>query len=115
MAPRRHSLTVSPSQQSADYFNPDNQPEPSAETGLGTHFNDTYDPALKQDHLTTRPMAAPNAGAPKEAANQKLTATNSTMTTAQLQKAAVEGDPNGLTNGLMPPNGETEYDESAEV
>jgi hypothetical protein len=52
-------------------------------------------------------MTAPKAGAPKEAANQKLAETSSTMTTAQLQKAALEGDPNGLTNGLMPPNEET--------
>jgi hypothetical protein len=52
-------------------------------------------------------MTAPKAGAPKEATNQKLAETSSTMTTAQLQKAALEGDPNGLTNGLMPPNEET--------
>lgn len=30
------------------------------------------------------------------------------MTTKELQQAAVEGDPNGLTNGLVPPNGKTE-------
>lgn len=27
------------------------------------------------------------------------------MTTKELQQAAVEGDPNGLTNGLVPPGG----------
>lgn len=93
---------------SADYFDPVNEPEPSAETGLGTHFNNTFDPALKKDAptlLVANPFAT---AATREAASEKLASTSSSMSTAQLQRAAVEGDPNGLTNGLVPPNGKTE-------
>ena len=39
-----------------------------------------------------------------EAASAKLASTSSSMTTKELQQAAVEGDPNGLTNGLVPPD-----------
>jgi hypothetical protein len=99
-------LITSHSQHTADYFDPVNEPEPSAETGLGTHFNTTFDPALKKDAPTLHVQFA--TAATGEAASEKLASTSSSMTTKELQQAAVEGDPNGLTNGLVPPNGKTE-------
>ncbi|GIZ36658.1 hypothetical protein CKM354_000012700 [Cercospora kikuchii] len=74
-------------------LDPTHEPEPSDLTGLGTHFRSTFDPALKKN----APNLPDTAIAPAPAsAKQKLQNTNSTMTTAQLQKAAQEGDPNGL-------------------
>lgn len=100
-----------PSQHSADYFDPVNEPEPSAETGLGTHFNNTFDPSLKKE-APTLPVSVSTAKT-GEAASAKLASTSSTMTTKELQQAAVEGDPNGLTNGVLPPNVKTEKGASA--
>ncbi|KAK4635097.1 hypothetical protein CLAFUW4_01367 [Fulvia fulva] len=74
-----------------DYLNRTNEPEPGQVTGPGAHFNDTFDPALRKN----APAAASGAGAQKSA-QEKLANTDSTMTTAQLQAAAKEGDPNGL-------------------
>lgn len=63
-------------------------------TGPGTHFQNTFDPALKKD----APQLPDTAIAPAPAsARDKLANTDSTMSTKQLQKAALEGDPNGLT------------------
>ncbi|KAM3423984.1 hypothetical protein BST61_g1377 [Cercospora zeina] len=82
------------SKTAVEALDPTREPEPSDLTGLGTHFRSTFDhPALKKD--------APNiphsgiAPAPPSA-QQKLKNTNSNMSTAELQKAAEEGDPNGL-------------------
>lgn len=100
--PSSPTLTYPPPQHSADYFDPVNEPEPSAETGLGTHFNNTFDPALKKE-VPTLPVSVSTA-ATGEAASAKLASTSSAMTTKELQRAAVEGDPNGLTNGLAPLN-----------
>ncbi|USW53530.1 hypothetical protein Slin15195_G068490 [Septoria linicola] len=82
------------SKTAVDYLNPENAPEPSEETGLGTHFANTFDPALKKNapHLPDTKIAP----APQQSAKEKLAKTSSTMTTAQLQKAAQEGDPNAL-------------------
>ena len=99
-------LTFSPRQNYAAYFVPVNEPEPSAETGPGTHFNNTFDPTL-QKGAPTLPVSSSTA-ATGEAASAKLASTSSSMTTKELQQAAVEGDPNGLTNGLAPPVGKTE-------
>lgn len=106
-------LMFRPSQHSADYFNPVNEPEPSEQTGLGTHFNNTFDPALKKE-APTLPVSTTTAAA-GEAASDKLASTSSSMTTKELQKAAVEGDPNGLTNGLVPANGKTEKAPALEI
>lgn len=88
------------SQTAAEYLNPVNGPEPSEETGLGTHFANTFDRSLKKQAPEDVAEAEAADRAAKDAAQkpaqQKLAATNSTMTTAQLQKAAQEGDPNGL-------------------
>ncbi|KXT06539.1 hypothetical protein AC579_9755 [Pseudocercospora musae] len=76
------------SKTAADYLDPTNEPEPSEETGLGTHFGSTFDPNMKKD--------APKLPESAKSAKEKLAATSSTMTTAQLQHAATEGDPNNL-------------------
>lgn len=80
------------SQTAADYLDPTREPEPSAETGPGTHFSNTFDPALREE----APRLPNSSTAPEKSAAEKLASTSSTMTTAQLQAAATEGDPNNL-------------------
>lgn len=73
-------------QTAVDYLEPANEPEPSAETGLGTHFTNTFSKTHKEN-------------APNQAPEIKLKNTDSTMTTAQLQQAAADAqyaDPNTL-------------------
>ncbi|EME48520.1 hypothetical protein DOTSEDRAFT_67538 [Dothistroma septosporum NZE10] len=73
-----------------DYLNRTNEPEPGQVTGPGAHFNDTFDPALKKNAPASAVQQV------QQSAQEKLSHTDSTMTTAQLQAAAKEGDPNGL-------------------
>ncbi|KAF2207553.1 hypothetical protein CERZMDRAFT_102236 [Cercospora zeae-maydis SCOH1-5] len=81
------------SKTAVEALDPTREPEPSDLTGLGTHFRSTFDPALKKD----APNIPRSALAPAPpSAKQKLKNTNSNMSTAELQKAAEEGDPNGL-------------------
>lgn len=79
-------------QTAVDYLDPTNEPEPSEETGLGTHFGSTFDPATKKD----APRMFENQA---KSATEKLSHTDSTMSTAQLQQAATEEDPNNLLRG----------------
>lgn len=62
------------------------EPQPSEETGLGTHFTNTYSKSQKEN-------------APNQPPETRLKDTDSTMTTAQLQQAAADAqsaDPNIL-------------------
>ena len=92
---QKHTRTIKANiyKTAVDYLDPTNEPEPSEVTGVNNHFNNTFDPAMKKDapqipHTSIAP-------APKSA-QEKLASTDSTMTTAQLQAAARDDDPNGL-------------------
>ncbi|KAF2174047.1 hypothetical protein M409DRAFT_16322 [Zasmidium cellare ATCC 36951] len=70
----------------ADYLHATTEPQPAEETGLGTHFTNTF----SKEHKETAPNQPPEV---------KLKDTNSGMTTAQLQQAASDAqqaDPNIL-------------------
>ncbi|CZT24032.1 uncharacterized protein RCC_09749 [Ramularia collo-cygni] len=80
------------SKTAVDYLDPTNEPEPSTETGLGSHFGSSFDPSMKKNATRQQPAQS----APQASAAEKLSTTSSSMTTAQLQAAAAEGDPNNL-------------------